>query len=113
MKPRHFLLVLLTCLAGLAGCGKKEQQQLPADEIGGVKVDLPALRADLEKATPEVQSAVNEIQRNLRYGLYINALEALDKISSNPALTEPQKKSVATVIEQMKQVIAKNGPRRQ
>jgi hypothetical protein len=71
------------------------------------------LMAAFSGAAPDVTSELNEAQRTLRYGLYEKTLTSLDKLASNPSLTEPQKKVVADVIEQMKQVVAKLGAARQ
>jgi hypothetical protein len=43
----------------------------------------------------------------VRYGTYPDALAALDKLASDPSLTEPQKKAVSDLIEGVKQTLAK------
>lgn len=95
------------------GCSKKQTvaPMAPLD-VSGVKVDLPKLQADFNGAPPEAQALIADIGSSLRYGLYEKTLVALDKLSSTPGLTDPQKQTVNTVIEQMKQVIAKAGASR-
>jgi len=102
-------LLLLAC----AGCGKKAPAVPQSLDIQGVKVDLPKLQAEFSTAAPELQSDVNQASSGLRYGQYEKALMSLDHLVNNPALSEPQKKAVTEVIEQMKQLIAKAGPVRQ
>jgi hypothetical protein len=72
-------------------------------------VDGPKLQEAFSGAAPELQGPVNEFMRGLRNRQYVNSLQALDKLANNPSLTEPQKKVVADTIEQLKQVIAKQG----
>ena len=86
---------------------------MPAYEINGVKVDVPQLQQAFAGASAEIQADVNQTTVNLRYGMYEKSLMALDRLSSNPALNDTQKKVVNDLIEQMKQLIAKAGPSRQ
>ena len=100
-------------LLGFAGCGKKAPAVPQGLDIQGVKVDLPKLQMEFSSAAPELQTDVNQAASGLRYGQYEKALMSLDHLINNPALSEPQKKVVNEVIEQMKQLIAKAGPVRQ
>ena len=108
---RCFVLSGLLLVVG--GCGKKQPTTPPAYEINGVKVDVPKLQEAFAGASPEIQADVNQTTLNLRYGMYEKSLMALDRLSSNPALNDTQKKVVNDLIEQMKQLIAKAGPSRQ
>ena len=115
----NIIIIAIRCfvLSGLllvvAGCGKKQPAASPAYEINGVKVDVPKLQEAFAGASPEIQADVNQTTLNLRYGMYEKSLMALDRLSSNPALNDTQKKVVNDLIEQMKQLIAKAGPSRQ
>ena len=80
--------------------------------MSGVKVDVRNLETALATAPPEVKQQVNDFHQDFNYGLYEKALVTLDKLATNPSLTDPQKKAVNDVIEQMKQVIAKAGAKR-
>ena len=113
MKTQDLLLgIVVTIALAFTGCGKKQVTAPSAYEVGGVNVDIPALQAAFVGASPDLQAAVNDTSSNLRYGQYEKALQSLDKVASDPNLTEPQKKLVAQVIEQLKQVINKAGPTR-
>ena len=97
------LLVLAT--AAFAGCRKKEPPPPQAYTISGVKVDSPKLAVSLATASPEARANVTDFQMALRYQMYDRALVPLDKLANDPSLTEPQKKVVNEVIEQIKQLI--------
>ena len=101
------LNIMLGCLAAVclmaAGCSKSEQAP-QAPDINGVTVDIPKLNQAFESATPEVKASVTQVGFSIRYGKYEDALMALDKLSSDASLTEPQKKVVAEVIEQVKKL---------
>lgn len=103
------LLVILTLSAMLAGFGcKKSAPPKPQPiEINGIKVDLPAFGQAFSGAPPEVQSQAIQVRSAFRYSLYPKAVEELDKLAAMPGLTDAQKKAVADLTDQVKQVIAK------
>jgi hypothetical protein len=92
----------------LGGCGKSQEQQQgpPPMTINGVKVDVPKLQL-LTADKPELLDGVNKTMMAIRYGKYDEALAELDKLAAAASLTDPQKKLVNDVIEQVKQVAAK------
>ncbi len=98
------MMVLLAGLVAVAGCGKKES---PAPVMQGVTVDLPKLQGAFATASPELQTAVSEVAMGLRYGEYPRAFAALDKLAKDPNLTEPQRKIVSEVTEQVKVLASK------
>ena len=104
--------LLMLLLLGVSGCGKKQPAVPEPLDVSGVKVNIPKLNQEFAAAAPEMQADVHEASSDLRYGQYEKSLQALDKLASNPALSDSQKKVVNEVIEQMKQVIAKAGPSR-
>jgi hypothetical protein len=113
MKPLTILLSFGT--AGLlifGGCGKKDVPSQAPYDISGVKVDIPKLQATFVNS-PDLQPILNQAVSQLRYGQYLSTMQQLDQLANNPALNEAQKKALADVIEQMKQVINKVGPTRQ
>ena len=57
-----------------------------------------------------MQANVSLAVRAFRYALFTNALVELDKLVSNPKLTDAQKTLVSDLIEQTKRVIAKAPP---
>jgi len=91
------------------GCSKSEKAQ-PAPQVGGVTVDMPKLQKAMEgNNNPEVRSQMNQVAFGFRYGDYPKALMALDQLSTNPNVSEAEKKVVNEVIEQVKKV-AQNAP---
>jgi hypothetical protein len=114
MKTQRFLagfFLAITLVA--AGCGKKGPPAPSAPEINGVKVDMPALQAAFVGTQyADLQAAINDVSSDIRYGQYMKAMQDLDKVLTNPALTDPQKKIVTQVMDQLKEVINKAGPGR-
>ena len=98
------MICLLAGVLALAGCGKPPP---PPPVQQGVTIDLPKLKEAFAKASPELQSAAAEVARGVRYGEFPAAMAALEKIANAPGLTEPQKKIVSEVTEQVKQVASK------
>ena len=106
MKTAKYILVVLAAgLLVLTGC--KKQQAPPPPSFGGVTIDMPKFNAAFANAGPELQSDVTMVGFGVRYGDPVKSLMALDKLANNPSLTEDQKKVVATVTEQIKQMAAK------
>src|SRR5256885_16630912 len=102
----------LAFLALLGACNKSsEADKLPPMEVEGVKVDTPRLMAEFVNASPELQRPVNEAVTKMRYRKYLDAMMDLDHVLTNPGLNDKQKKLVAQVIDQPKEVLAKNPPR--
>ena len=98
----------LVLLAVLGACSKSsEADKLPPMEFEGVKVDTPRLMAEFVSAPPQLQGPVNEAVTKARYRQYLQAMMALDQVLKSPELTEKQKKLIAQVIDQLKEVIAK------
>ena len=101
--------VIVVCLLG-PGCKKQAPPSPPGTiQLYGVTVDLPKLDTEFQNASPEVQAAVTQVKNTYRYGQLSRMVEELDKLENNASLSEPQKKLVSGLIEQMKQVIAKSG----
>jgi hypothetical protein len=105
MKTTNSLLVILVaCLLALVGCGKSNKGSDQSDTAG---INLPKLQEAFPSPTPEQQSAIAKVFEGTRYGLYPQALAALDKLAADPKLTEPQKKAVNDLIQGIKQTMAK------
>ena len=49
----------------------------------------------------------SDVVMNIRYGEYIKALAGLDRLSNDPSLSDEQRKAVAGLIDQVKQVANK------
>ena len=97
----------MASVLAVAGCGKSQQgQSSQGMEINGVKVDLPKLR-DLVNQKPDQRDSINTAVSAIRYGKYDDGLADLEKLAADPSFTDAQKKLIADVIEQVKQVKAK------
>jgi hypothetical protein len=104
MKTTQYLLIVL--MAGglaLAGCGKSSTEKAPPPQPG--VVDLGPLQNAFPDATPEVKASLDKLRFSARYGQLENELMELDKLAGLPNLTEPQKKAINDVIEQVKAAI--------
>jgi hypothetical protein len=108
MKNTNWIITsLFVGVLALAGCGKKQ----PAGfELKGVTVDLPKLESAFATASPDLQNIVPEVTMGVRYADYPRAFAALAKLDSAPGLTDAQKKAVAEVAEQIKQLSTKAPP---
>jgi hypothetical protein len=105
MKTTQWMIMLLLSGAlAMVGCGKPKQEVPTAQ---GVAVNIPKLREAFASASPECQSAVNEVAQGFRYGEYTTSMAALAKLDSAPGVTDAQKKIVAEVAEQIKQLAGK------
>jgi len=102
----------LAFLALLGACSKSnEADKLPPMEFEGVKVDTPRLMAEFVNASPEIQRRVNDAVTNVRYKKYLEAMMELDEVLKSPGLNDKQKKLIAQVLDQLKEVLAKAPPR--
>jgi len=99
------MMVLLAGVLALVGCGKEKP---PAPVLQGVTIDVPKLREAFATASPELQTAVSEVAMGARYSDYTSAFNALAKLDSAPGLTDAQKKVVAEVTDQVKQLASKS-----
>jgi len=102
MKGATLLVLAAVCLF-FSGCSKgdKTPQSL---QMNGVSVDLPRFNAAFDTAADSTKRLATEVGFNLRYNKYEEALMSLDKLSNDPAITEPQKKVTAELIEQVKKL---------
>ena len=103
MKMTHYLLIVVMAGAlAVAGCGKSSQKAPPHQP--GV-VNLADLRQAFPDPTPEIRASLDKLRFSTRYGQHEAALVELDKLANVPNLTDPQKKAVNDVIEQVKEAI--------
>ena len=97
-------MILLASALAFAGCGKSDKnaaQRVPAT------MDPSKLQQAFRSPTPAQQSSLEKVTSGIRYHLYPDTLAALDKLASDPALTEPQKKAISDLVEAIKQTMAK------
>jgi hypothetical protein len=105
MKTTNWMtMFLLAGLFALASCGKPAP---PPPVQKGVTIDMPKLQEAFANASAECQACIAETVNGVRYGELASALVALEKLANTPGLTEPQKKIVAQVTDQVKQVANK------
>ena len=73
-----------------------------------LKIDLKQLVEILSTNSDEsVQQSLSKVRNGLRYGYdYDSVLAELDKLSQNPNVTEPQKRMVAQVTDQVKKEVS-------
>ncbi len=96
MNIRRALIGIMAAgLLCFVGCSKNAQT--PAPTVGGI--DATALRTAFQDSPDEVNRAVSQILLKFRYHQYPEALAGLDELSSNAALTDPQKTAVTNAIE--------------
>ena len=106
MKATNWLAgILAAATLGLTGCSKSPPPPA-APAIGGVTIDVPKLQAAFPSPKPDVGAALEDISYGIRYEDYNKCLAALDKLANSPGLTEPQKKTVSDVTEQVKKAAA-------
>ena len=111
MKTTNLVFpILAASLVAFAGCKKADQSKELAQAYHGVIVDWSKLDSEFANAASDVQASISSVKRFLRYGQFPQALMDLDKLSTNPNLTEPQKKLVNNLIEQTKKEIDKAPP---
>ena len=97
-------MFLLAGLLALASCNKPTP---PPPTQQGIALDLPKLKEAFASSGPEIQTQVATVLNGVRYEEFATALATLDKLAQTPGLTEPQKKIVTQVTEQVKQVASK------
>ena len=102
MKTTNYLLMLLMAgVLALAGCGKSGKPA-PTARPPGV-VDLGALQQAFPAPTPDILRSLDRLRFATRYRQFDAAFAELDKLAHSPNLTDPQKKAINDVTEQVKQ----------
>ena len=94
------LLPFLAAVA-LASCLLSCQKKVQADAT-------QPLQQSFQAAEPEVKSAIETVNLNLKAGNYTEASRALAPIVIRPNLTDPQKQAIGIALQQMNQAIAAN-----
>jgi hypothetical protein len=106
---KWIMICLLAVALAPAGCGKKDAQQTGQPQ--SVTIDVPKLKAAFEAASPELKALSDEAIRFIQYGRsYATGLATLDKLANAPGVTDDQKKVVAEVTAQVKQMMAASAP---
>jgi hypothetical protein len=106
-------LVLGLFAAGLfasPGCKKAEHPLPPppgTTQLFGVNMDVVKFEQEFQNASPELQAVVQQIKKQCRVGQVERAGAALEKLGTEPGLTESQKKAVSDLFAQVDRALAK------
>lgn len=106
---RKFLLsvvALSVSVVLLAGCGEPDADATarpPEQAFNAVQ-----FFDDFALAPPEVKSLADSAWKSIQLGAFSESLKSLEKLADNPALNEPQRKSVTKLTEQVKSHMAAN-----
>ena len=112
MKPiMRALGIAFGCLFATSAC-KKSQPQTAGQDRYGIGIDWPRLDTEFQNNDPAIQAATVSIKRSILYHQFPQAIANLEKLAGNPALTDPQKKTLADLRDQTQQVMAKGLPAR-
>jgi hypothetical protein len=110
MKTTNYLIMIIAVgVLALAGCGKSDKNA-KAPRVPG-RVDLSQVQEQFPNPTPEAAACLDKIRFACRYRTFDTAQAELDKLAKLPDLTEPQKKAVDEVIEQVKVAISSGAGR--
>ena len=109
MKTTNYLIIMILAVGvlALAGCSKSDKQTAQPRVAG--RVDLSQMQQQFPTPTPEVTGCIDKIRFACRYRTFDTAQAELDKLAKLPDLTEPQKKAIAEVGDQLKAAIAQSG----
>lgn len=97
---------LVAGLLAFVGCGKSQPHGGSVDQV---RMDFPKFKEAFPSPTPTQDAAIQKLGNAVRYRIYPEALDALAALDGDSALTEPQKKAVADMIEAIKKQMA-NAP---
>ncbi len=105
MKMTKWIMICLLAVAlAPVGCGKKDTGTTTQPQA--VTIDVPKLRAAFASADPELKAMSEEAIKYVQFGRsYSTGLGVLDKLANAPGATDDQKKVVAEVTAQVKQVM--------
>jgi hypothetical protein len=100
---RYLFIVLMAGTLALVGCGKSTKETAAPRQPG--VVDLGPLQTAFPDAAGDTKASLDKLRFAARYGQLEAELVELDKLIAVPNLTDPQKKAVNDVIEQVKVAI--------
>jgi len=107
MKNMKWITVsLLTVVLAFAGCSKSNQPP-PGAPPPAAAIDVPKLRDACASGNAEVQAAAKRTLMAIQSGNFAVAGAELERLATNPSLTDAQKKVVQEVTEQVKQNMAR------
>ena len=104
MQKKLLTVAVSVCvLVVFAGCDKHADAttQLPQQAFNAVQ-----FCSDFESAPPELKTLADKAWKSIQSGAFPAALDCLGKLAAAPALNPEQKKSVASLTEQVKKQMA-------
>ncbi len=101
--------ILAVSLLTSGGCGKSDSSTASTGEVP--LINATQFRPAFETAPPEIKAVVDNVMMSIQGSLYTDALAGLDKLANTPTLTEPQKKVVADLADQIKKKMAALAPK--
>ena len=103
-KTINLAAVFLAGIVLLGGCKKSDA---PAAGIPPpLVINASTFRPAFASASPEIQAVAKQVMMNMQGSMYQPALSGLATLAANPALTEPQKKAVSDLTDQLNKKIA-------
>jgi hypothetical protein len=113
MTKNWIFSILAAALLAESSFGQRQKAPQPTI-INGVKVDLAKFQQLFAGVRAELRSSAVKVPLSVRYGQYADAMAELEKLSTHPALSAPQKQVAAEVLQQLKQALnqtqAQRGP---
>ena len=104
---KWILICLLAVALAPVGCSKKDAQSgQPQAQPQAVTIDVPKLRNAFASASAELKGMSDEAIKYIEFGRsYSKGLGLLDQLADAPGVTDDQKKVVAEVTAQVKQMM--------
>jgi hypothetical protein len=102
---KWIMICLLAVALAPSGCSKKDTTP-PIGTQAQVTLDVPKLRSAFASANPDLKAMADAAIKNIEFGRsYANGLADLERLAGAADLTDDQKKVVAAVTEQVKQLM--------
>ncbi len=97
---KWIMICLLAVALAPVGCSKKETSSVPP----AVDIDVPKLRDAFANASPELKAQATSAIRMIASHREADAVPLLEQLANAPGLTDDQKKALAEVTGQAKQM---------
>jgi hypothetical protein len=111
LQAEHFMQKFLFTIAAFAfvllsaGCGQRADATAQPSQQAFNAVQFCN---DFASASPELKILADKAWKSIQSGSFRTALDCLGKLETNPALNDSQKKSIASLTEQVKKQMAAN-----
>jgi hypothetical protein len=84
-------------VVGLSGCSKSEPAPAPTGAFDPIK-----FKQSFQDSPAEVHAVVDQAAAKIRNHEYVEAIAALDSLTSDEKVTDQQKKAITNAIQQIK-----------